>query len=270
MEFSILVAHYNNWDYFQECYQSIKDQTYQKFEMIIVDDYSTDGSYQKLEELALIDDRIKLFRNSENKKVGFTKRRCIEEASGVICGFIDPDDKITSTALQESINTYLKYPNIIATYSKIKLINEKSVEVGDFKLSKKIKNNNQNFFNINFEVAHFFTFKREAYQKTLGIDATLTSAVDQDLYLKLYEIGNFSYIDNIQYLYRLHSKGVSQDKSKKTKLNSNWHQVLLETCKRRKIASLYGKNVSEIDNLPNYIFQKENTFIKKILRKLSL
>lgn len=265
--FSILIAHYNNWDYFQECYQSILNQTYQDYEIIIVDDFSTDGSYEKLIELAEQDDKIKLFRNSQNKKVGFTKRRCVEEATGDICGFLDPDDKISKNSLKEIINFYKSNPSYIATYSKIKLIDEKSQDIGFFKFSKKIKNSRKTFFNINFEVAHFFTFKKEIYVQTEGINPILTSAVDQDLYMKLYELGEFYFIDSFQYLYRIHDKGVSQDKSKKTKLNQNWHSVLLATCKRRGVDRLYGIEVDKIDNLPKFIFEKENTFFKKLKRR---
>lgn len=267
MKFSVLIAHYNNWNYFQECYQSILNQTYPDYEMIIVDDCSNDGSYEKLVELSKQDDKIKLFRNSANKKVGYTKRRCVEEASGDICGFVDPDDRIVANALEDVMDAYKNNADIISTYSKIKLIDEFSQEKGEFNLTKKIKNNHKTFFNINFEVAHFFTFKKEIYDQTQGIDSNLTSAVDQDLYMKLYELGEFYFIDSFQYLYRIHDKGVSQDKSKKTKLNLNWHTVLLTTCKRRGIDKLYNKNVDDIENLPKFIFEKENTFWKKLKRR---
>lgn len=269
MTFSILIAHYNNWEYFQECYQSIKNQSYQDYEIIIVDDCSTDDSYEKLLELAKKNEKIKLFQNSENMKVGFTKRRCIEEASGHICAFLDPDDLLSVNAIDEVINIYKSDSRYIATYSKIKLINSNSKEIGDFKLTRKIKNKKKIFFNINFELAHFFTFKKDVYNQTEGINPALISAVDQDLYMKLYEKGSFYFIDSFQYLYRLHDKGVSQDKSKKEKLNQNWNQVLLDTCKRRNLKKLYGRKINEIDNLSKFIFDKENTLIKKLLRKFS-
>lgn len=269
MLFSILIAHYNNWDYFQDCYRSIKEQSYKDYEIVIVDDCSTDGSYEKLRDLATTDILIKLFRNEENRKVGFTKRRCVEEATGSICGFLDPDDVLAETALEEVVNTYKSDHTIAATYSKIKLINKNAEVIGDFKSTKKIKNNNPYFFNINFEVAHFFTFKKESYNLTEGINPELTSAVDQDLYLKLYEKGNFLLIDKILYFYRLHDKGVSQNQLKKASLNKNWHSVLQASCKRRNIKQLYGKDISNIECLNQFIFQKENSIIKKILRKIS-
>lgn len=267
MKFSILIAHYNNWNYFQECYQSIINQTYQNFEIVIVDDCSTDDSFFQLQRLAQNDSRIKLFKNNENKKVGFTKRRCIEEATGEICGFLDPDDLLEPNALELSIKSY-SLPNVVATYSRIKLIDENSKEIGVFKHSRKIKNNKKIFFNINFEVAHFFTFRKAVYDKTEGIRADLIIAEDQDLYLKLYEYGEFCFINEYLYKYRIHELGISQNKIKSKNQKRDCHNVIYDACVRRGVKTLYGKDISSIENLPKFLFEKENTFLKKLMRKL--
>src|SRR5690606_13169562 len=130
------------------------------------------------------------------------------------------------------------------------------------------KKNNSKFFNINFEINHFFTFRKSVYEQTSGINPELTSAVDQDLCLKLYDSGEIKYISEGLYLYRLHKKGVSQEKSKKQKLNKNWHTVLEETLKRRDIKKIYGKEVPEIDNLPKFIFEKQNKLISKVIKRV--
>ena len=62
------------------------------------------------------------------------------EPDGEVCGFLDPDDMITVSAIKEVMNCYHSNPHIISTYSKIKLINEKSEEIGEFKNTLKIKN----------------------------------------------------------------------------------------------------------------------------------
>lgn len=267
-KFSVLIAHYNNFAYFTECYQSILKQTYQNFEIILVDDCSTDGSLEKIRELVVYDPRVKIFKNEQNKGVGFTKRRCAENASGEICGFVDPDDAIVENALERSIREY-EDPNIVATHSQFQICDNRLKINRLFPNTKSVKNNNPRFFNINLEVNHFFTFRKSAYDRTSGISDDLTSAVDQDLYLKLYETGNFKYIKEPLYLYRLHDKGVSQDQSKKEKLNRNWQTVLQNTCERRSISNLYGRHISEIKKLPEFIFRKQNTLLSKIIRKLS-
>ncbi|MEJ8598870.1 glycosyltransferase family 2 protein [Riemerella anatipestifer] len=267
--FSILVAHYNNYNYFLDCYNSIINQTYQDFEVILVDDCSNDGSLEKIQNLVKNDTRFKIFKNEENKGVGYTKRKCVELAAGDICGFVDPDDAIIFDAIEKSIQEYQKGDNsIVATHSNISVCDEKLAYVRDFKGTKAVKNNDSFFFNIDFSVNHFFTFKKSVYDMTIGIDESLTSAVDQDLYLKLYDEGNFAYINKNLYLYRIHEKGVSQDKNKKDKLNHNWHKVLLNSLKRRKMSRIYGKNIDEVNNLPKFLFEKENSFLKKLIRKL--
>lgn len=265
IKFSILVAHYNNYNYFTECYDSILKQTYQEYEIILVDDCSTDDSYEKIIELTKDNSKVKVFKNEENSGVGLTKKRCIELASGEICGFVDPDDTLTENALQTIIENYTE--NNIVVYSQFYECDAKLNPIKLFSHSRAIKNGNKLFFNVFFEATHFFTFKREAYHKTSGINDKLTSAVDQDLYLKLYEIGDFKFVKAPLYYYRIHEKGVSQESSKKEKLHKNWHQTILDTTKRRKIDSLYGKKITDIENLPGFLKVKQNSIFKKIQRK---
>ena len=265
MLFSILIAHYNNYDYFLDCYKSIISQTYQNFEVVLVDDHSPDGSFEKIIELTKDDSRFQLFQNDENKGVGFTKRRCAELAKGDICGFVDPDDALANNALEISIKNHTG--NNVVTYSQFYLCDNTLKPLRLFQHSRQVKNGNKKFFNVFLEANHFLTFKRLAYEKTSGIDQDLTSAVDQDLYLKLYETGNFKFIKETLYYYRLHEKGVSQESSKKEKLNHNWHQVLLNSAKRRNIDTLYGKKITEIENLPLFLKTKQNSVLTKILRK---
>ena len=264
---SVLIAHYNNFEYFKDCYNSLLKQTFQDFEVIVVDDCSTDDSFEKITELTQADSRFKLYRNDKNSGVGFTKKKCIEMASGEICGFVDPDDALSENAIEVSLQNHTE--NNVATYSSFTLCNENLQAERTFAHSRAVKNGDKKFFNIFLEVNHFFTFKKSAYEKTAGINPELTSAVDQDLYLKLYEMGNFTFIKQPLYLYRLHANGVSQDLSKKIKLTENWQKVIVNTAKRRNIKQLYGKNIAEIDNLPAFLKNKQNDLFAKILRKFS-
>ena len=266
MKFSVLIAHYNNFEYFKQCYESLKEQTYQDFEIIVVDDCSTDDSFEKIQNYCNGDSRVKFFQNSENKGVGFTKKRCVEEASGEICGFVDPDDALTEDAIEFSVKAHNN--DCIATYSQFYLCDENLKIKKIFKKTTKVKNNNPLFFNIHFEVAHFFTFKKEAYLRTEGINPNYKVAEDIDYILKLYEIGSFQFIKKPLYLYRIHKTGLSHDETKTYIKNETWHTVLLNAAKRRNISKLFGKKIDDIENLPKFIFQKENTLLKKIKRKL--
>lgn len=266
MKFSVLIAHYNNAEYFMQCYDSLKKQTYQDFEIIVVDDCSTDDSFEKIQNYCNGDSRVKFFQNSENKGVGFTKKRCVELASGEICGFVDPDDALTEDAIEISVKAHEN--KCVAAYSQLYLCDENLKIKKIFKKTTKVKNNNPLFFNIHFEVSHFFTFKKEAYLRTEGINPNYKVAEDIDYILKLYEIGSFQFIKKPLYLYRIHKTGLSHDETKTYIKNETWHTVLLNAAKRRNISKLFGKKIDDIENLPKFIFQKENTLLKKIKRKL--
>lgn len=268
MKFSILIAHYNNGVFLKKCFDSILEQTYKNWEVIIVDDCSAESEKKILKELIAGDSRFLLFENEINKGTGYTKKRCADLATGDICGFLDPDDALTPDALEESIKIYTD-KSIVATYSQFYVCDGNLSIEKLFPYSREIKNGDSYFFNIYFDIAHFFTFKKETYDATEKINENISSSVDQDLYLKLYEKGNFSFIKKPLYLYRIHQKGISQDKKKKEKLHKNWHQVLLDTLERRQIKTLYKKDVRDIDNLPNFIFEKQNTLIKRIIRKIT-
>lgn len=269
MLFSILVAHYNNFEYFKDFYKSVLNQSYQNFEIIIVDDKSTDNSLEKIKILTAKDSRVKIFENETNKGVGFTKRKCVEMAKGEICGFIDPDDAVTENALELSLQKYLEKPQIVGTYSQIMLCDSLLRPQKIYSRTTKIINGNPHFFNINNEVSHFFTFRKESYLRTSGINPKLTASEDFDLYLKMYEVGELVYLSTPLYFYRLHDKGISQDKSKKEKVHKNWNKMLMETCKRRKITKIGNITLSEDTDLSKIIFEKENTFSAKVKRKIT-
>lgn len=268
VKFSILIAHYNNYDLFLDCYESIIRQSYKNFEVIVLDDCSSDDSFQKLNELLRNDNRFKIYQNEVNSGVGFTKRRLVDLATGEICGFLDPDDALTENALEKSLSCY-KNDNVIATYSLINICDENLKFQKIFPNTYKIKSSHRLFFNIRFEISHFFTFRKSAYKKIRGVNPELKVAEDMDLYLQLYDIGEIKFIPEPLYFYRIHKNGLSHTPEKETLKEKSWHSVIQDTLKRRNIRKIYGVQAEAIPNLPKFIFEKENTFLKKILRKFN-
>lgn len=98
--FSVLIANYNNGKYLMDAIDSVWRQTYTHWEIILVDDASTDNSKELYKELEK-DNRIHIYYNEENRGCGYTKRRCADLANGELCGFLDPDDALTDDALEK-------------------------------------------------------------------------------------------------------------------------------------------------------------------------
>ena len=105
---SIIIPVYNAKPCFQKCIDSILNQTFRNFEVIIVDDGSTDGSDLICDEYAAKDNRIKVFHR-ENSGVSATRNFALENAVGEFVAFIDADDYIDDKYLEVLYNDALKY-----------------------------------------------------------------------------------------------------------------------------------------------------------------
>ena len=74
---SIAIPHYNHGKFIEKAVRSIQDQDFSNYEIVIVDDASTDDSYTVLQKLAAEDKRIKLFQNEKNFGTEITLNNCI-------------------------------------------------------------------------------------------------------------------------------------------------------------------------------------------------
>lgn len=92
MKVSIITPVYNAERFLKETAQSVLSQTYTDWEWVLVNDCSTDRSWQIMQELAQGDPRIKIFSNEKNLKSGKTRNYAIEQAKGRFIAFLDADD----------------------------------------------------------------------------------------------------------------------------------------------------------------------------------
>lgn len=104
--FSIIIASYNYEKYIRSTLDSLIEQTYNNFEVIIVDDGSTDKSIEIINQYLKYHKNIKLFTNDTNKGLPETINRGIEEAKGEYICFCESDDFWTKTHL-ECLNDYI-------------------------------------------------------------------------------------------------------------------------------------------------------------------
>jgi len=207
--FSILVANFNNGHFFKDCYTSILNQTYTDWEVIIIDDASTDNSIEIIKQIVGDDNRFKIFENKKNKGCGYTKNRCAQLAQGEILGFLDPDDALKSNALMIMAEAHYVNKGAAIITSKYELVdlemNFKQISNYGFSLPyhKSYLTHGKGAF------THFATFKNSFYLQSSGIDKKMKRAVDQDLYYKLEEQGRHLFIDKVLYCYRIHVGSIS-------------------------------------------------------------
>lgn len=114
MLFSIIVPCYNSKNFIRDCIDSILVQNFNDFEVILIDDGSTDGTDKILDEYAKNDLRIHVY-HFENAGVSYSRRRGIHLASGEYLIFVDSDDSINPNLLSNLYNAIINhdYPTLI-------------------------------------------------------------------------------------------------------------------------------------------------------------
>ena len=217
---SILMPTYNVLPYIDEAINSILIQTYDNWELIIVDDCSTDGTYEHILELCKGDSRITVYRNDENSKICKTLNRAISYAKGDYIARMDGDDISTPNRLKV-LKGYLD------RHSSCTLVGSSSIGISEDgeTLSYRQAINTWRFIKrymkYNSCIQHIWLARREIYD-CLGGYREIPYAEDYDFLFRGIQKG-FKYANVNDYLYKVRirygntasTNGLYQQKARK-------------------------------------------------------
>lgn len=177
---SVIMPVYNRVHVIMNAINSVLNQYYDNWELIIVDDGSTDGTRELLRTLN--DDRIKIFFNEKNIGVSPSRNVGLEKVSGDYIAYLDSDDLWDPRFMSAMIGAFVELPDADFIYSAQLLYDTYdstpfALRFGAF--NKSLLNNN-NYIGINC-----FMYKKEIYDKIGGFDITLNRLVDYDLLLRI-------------------------------------------------------------------------------------
>lgn len=126
---SIGLPVYNGEPYLIEAIQSILNQTYRHFELIICDNASTDRTAEVCQDFAARDARIRYFRNVRNLGAARNFNLTVDKASGVYFKWSPADDCIAPEFLSRSVEVLDKDPGVVLCQSQLKVIDEYRNEI---------------------------------------------------------------------------------------------------------------------------------------------
>jgi glycosyltransferase involved in cell wall biosynthesis len=198
---SLVMTVYNRERYLATAIESILQQTRTDFELIIWDDGSRDDSCQIAREYAEKDDRIRVF-SEENRGQARAMKAAIAQTKGSYLGWVDSDDVLGFTALEETTA-------ILETQSQVGLVYTNYLIIDEFGRSRgrgkrcQIPYSPQRLL-VDFMTFHFRLFRRSVYDRTEGIDDRLFFGFDYDLCLKFSEVTAIEHLSKSLYYYRLH------------------------------------------------------------------
>jgi len=128
---SIVTPSYKSEKFIAECIESVLSQTYDNWEMIIMDDCSPDNSNEIIKQYVQKDSRIQLIELKENSGPAVARNKAIELAQGRYIAFLDSDDLWLDEKLQKQL-AFMEENDLALTYSSYKLIDEENNDLGVF------------------------------------------------------------------------------------------------------------------------------------------
>ena len=218
---SVIMPSWNTGKYIAESIKSVIDQTYKKWELIIVDDCSTDDTYDIVNSFK--DERIIFIKNDKNLGAALTRNKAIMMAKGEWIAFLDSDDLWLPFKLENQIN-FMTENDYVFSYHNYEKIDESSKPLNILVTGPKIVNKRIMY---NYGYPGCLTFMYNAKFFGLIQIKDIKKNNDYAILLKLCKKANCYLLDENLAKYRVRTVSISHDKLIK-KLKS--HYDLFKKC----------------------------------------
>lgn len=205
---SIIIPAFNAEEYLGESILSIIQQSYQDWELIIINDGSVDNTAAIIEDFAQKDNRIIALENETNKGLVFTRNKGLKKAKGELIANLDSDDIAFPNRIAIQVEFFKKHPNYVLIGSGCELIDDKGNKIGE---EKRVVENEKlesllvfsNYF-INSSVMF-----RSSTLNEVSYDENIHLAEDYNFFVKLSTYGKIGNINQPLIRYRVHGNNIS-------------------------------------------------------------
>lgn len=225
---SIIMPSWNTERFIAESIQSVINQTYTNWELLIVDDCSTDNTDEIV--ASFHDERIKYYHNEKNSGAALTRNKAMREASGEWIAFLDSDDLWTPEKLEHQIN-FMKKNGYTLSFTEYEKIDEESNPLNIY-VSGPEKVNKRKMYNYDYigQLTMMYSAKEFGLIQIKDIKKNNDYAIRLQLYKKP---GTCAYLlkENLS-KYRVRKVSISHDKFRR-KFRS--HYDLFHMCDEKTV-----------------------------------
>jgi len=204
---SIITPAYNREQYIQEAIESVQNQSVSDWEMLIIDDCSTDETVKVVQQYQAEDNRIILLKNPKNLGISATRNHGLQAAKGTYIAMLDSDDVLLPNHFERHISFFEQYPEIgvIGTWAKHigKSNRQFTPEKNDAQLRARSL--------YRCPMVHSSTMIRHEIIKTHQIQYSedYPASNDYDFWVKLLPHTKFHNLQEYLVLYRKHDQNIS-------------------------------------------------------------
>lgn len=199
---SVIIPTYNRAQMLSDAIKSVLSQTYQNFELLVIDDHSTDNTTTIVKEFH--DNRIYYFQLSKNLGAPAARNHGLEKAKGDYITFLDSDDQWLPGKLEKQIGLLEKKKNVGLVCTGVKVMNNHF----EWLNIPKYRGDMSNLLLVKNYVGTTSSvmIKKELIEFAGGFDLTFKSCQDWDLFIRLSQLCEFDYIREPLVLYFEHNE----------------------------------------------------------------
>lgn len=212
-EVTVFMAVYNGEKFIHAAIESVLRQTFQDFELLIINDGSTDDSISIVNKYA--DKRIRLLHNDNNRGLAFTRNRGIEEARGKYFATLDCDDIAYQNRLEKQLAFFSKNKEVAVCGGRVKYIDETSKVVGKLFSLRGDEDFLKSILLFNNIFSNSSTMMDTAILKKFRYDERFAPAEDYDLFERISAEHKIAFINEWLTYYRVHGENSSTLKSER-------------------------------------------------------
>jgi len=209
---SVAMTCFNQGHFIKDAIKSVVNQTYENWQLVIVNDCSTDNSLKAINKYIDsygIKDKVKLINHEKNNGYGASLGEAVKCSDGELVAIVDSDDGLAENdAFEICVKAHLDHPEVAMTYSNYWICRQNLSRKKMYQ-TKQIPKDKM-YLGAGIRVSHLKVLKKKFYLMTDGINLKLKQTVDKDLTLRIEEVGKLLHIDKALYHYRHHPENLSR------------------------------------------------------------
>jgi glycosyltransferase involved in cell wall biosynthesis len=264
---NIILPTYNRAQLIARAIKSLLNQTYQDFEIIVVDDGSTDNTEEVVKKID--DKRIRYIRHKENKGAATARNTGIKAAKAQYIAFQDSDDEWLLEKIEKQIIAFKNVsPKVGVVYTGFwKIQDNKKIYMHSFNIKSKEGDIHESLLKGNFIATPATLIKKECFERIGMFDEKLPTLEDWELWIRISKYYHFKYIDEPLLISYYSLGGVNEPnlpiKAKALKLILKKH--FNDIKKDRKVLAGHYFYIGHVLCLSGKIVQGRNYFVKAII-----
>ena len=213
---SVCIPTYNYSRYIRDAIQSVRSQTFRNLEIIVIDDCSTDNTYEKVRELMTLDDRIRYVINETRLGFAGNFARCVELATGEFVKIVCADDVIEPTCVEKMVKAMKDHDQVTLAACSRRLSDSMLQPIGESGYTTQfvVENGSEAarrcFFKGNLiGEPTAVMFRKKGAER--GFNPAYSQLVDLEMWLHLLEKGDFLFVPEKLCTVRQHEGQATHD-----------------------------------------------------------